>query len=178
MNNKLIDYYEAENNPDTNDTVEDFIDELFGNIPLYHYINAMFARTEAEFEDSLIKGLEGSLNAFMSLPYASSMMGDIAVVEPQIAFVPEPYVPQPEGAGRKIPKVSDLKNSGTVQSHMDDYVKHGKYKGEPARPYIDTNGTNTLVDEIMQGGTPIKDAHLPNGLRWDVPGSFRDANGT
>ena len=30
----------------------------------------------------------------------------------------------------------------------------------------------------MQGGTPIKDAHLPNGLRWDVPGSFRDANGT
>ncbi len=39
---------------------------------------------------------------------------------------------------------------------MDDYVKHGKYKGEPARPYIDTNGTNTLVDEIMQGGTPIK----------------------
>ena len=138
----------------------------------------MFARTEAEFEDSLIKGLEGSLNAFMSLPYASSMMGDIAVVEPQIAFVPEPYVPQPEGAGSKIPKVSDLKNSGTVQSHMDDYVKHGKYKGEPARPYIDTNGTNTLVDEIMQGGTPIKDAHLPNGLRWDVPGSFRDANGT
>ena len=30
----------------------------------------------------------------------------------------------------------------------------------------------------MQGGTPIKDAHLPNVLRWDVPGSFRDANGT
>ena len=29
----------------------------------------------------------------------------------------------------------------------------------------------------MQGGTPIKDAHLSNGLRWDVPGSFRDANG-
>ena len=178
MNNKLIDYYEEENNPNTNDTVEDTIDELFGNIPLYHYLNAMFARTGAEFDDSLIKGLEGSLNAFMSLPYASSMMGDIAVVEPQIAFVPEPYVPQPEGAGSKIPKVSDLKNSGTVQSHMDDYVKHGKYKGEPARPYIDTNGTNTLVDEIMQGGTPIKDAHLPNGLRWDVPGSFRDANGT
>ena len=23
-----------------------------------------------------------------------------------------------------------------------------------------------------------EDAHLPNGLRWDVPGSFRDANGT
>jgi hypothetical protein len=83
-----------------------------------------------------------------------------------------------EGAGSKLPKASELKNSSTVQSHMDDFVKHGKHKGEPARPYIDTNGTNTLVDEIMQGGTPIKDSYLPNGLRWDVPGSFRGAEGT
>ena len=58
MNNKLIDYYEAENNPDTNDTAEDSIDELFENIPLYHYLNTVFAKTEAEFEDSLIERIK------------------------------------------------------------------------------------------------------------------------
>ena len=72
MNNKLTDYYEAENNPDTNDTAEDSIDELFENIPLYHYLNTVFAKTEAEFEDSLMKGLNASYNAFMNLTYLNS----------------------------------------------------------------------------------------------------------
>ena len=127
MNNKLIDYYEEENNPNTNDTVEDTIDELFGNIPLYHYLNAMFARTGAEFDDSLIKGIEGSLNAFMSLPYASSMMGDIAVVGPQMAFVPEPYVPQPEAAGKvKTVNYDDLPSN--AQNAYKGYEKNG-WKG-------------------------------------------------
>ena len=87
----------------------------------------MFARTEAEFEDSLIKGLEGSLNAFMSLPYASSMMGDIAVVGPQMAFVPEPYVPQPEAAGKvKTGNYDDLPSN--AQNAYKGYEKNG-WKG-------------------------------------------------
>ena len=61
---------------------------------------------------------------------------------------------------------------------MNDIVIKGPYKGELARPYIDTNGTNSLVNEIIQGGTPIKDASLPNGLRWDVTGTFRGSTGT
>jgi len=60
---------------------------------------------------------------------------------------------------------------------MNDFVKKGSYKGEVARPYIDSNGTNSLVDEIMNGGTPIKDSALKNGLRWDVPGYFRGSEG-
>jgi hypothetical protein len=83
-----------------------------------------------------------------------------------------------DGAGMRIPKAAELKNSNAVQSHIDDFVKHGEYKGEAARPFIDANGTNTLVDEIIQGGPPMKDVYLPNGLRWDVPGNFRGVDGT
>ena len=120
MNNKLIDYYEAENNPDTNDTAEDSIDELFENIPLYHYLNTVFAKTEAEFEDSLMKGLNASYNAFMNLPYTSSMMGDIAVAEPQNAFAHEPYVSQFNIPGKNI-KISDSQFGKKVGEHAEDF---------------------------------------------------------
>lgn len=122
MNNKLIDYYEAENNPDTNDTVEDSIDELFRDIPLHHYLNAVFAKTESEFEDSLMKGLNASYNAFMNLPYANSMMGGIAVTEPKSAFAP--YAPTLENTGNEQIRqdlMSELTQSG-VKYNADDVI--------------------------------------------------------
>ena len=82
------------------------------------------------------------------------------------------------GAEYNIPKTSDLKNSQTVQNHMNDIIKKGLYKGELSRPYIDTNGTNLLLDEIMGAASPTKDTFLSNGLRWDVAGSFRGSEGT
>jgi hypothetical protein len=81
------------------------------------------------------------------------------------------------GGSNKLPKASDLKNTQTVQNKMVQFVKKGPYKGEPIRPYIDTNGTNTLVGEIMGAGNPVKDKFLNNGLRWDVSGTFRGSNG-
>ncbi len=77
---------------------------------------------------------------------------------------------------RGLPKASDLKNSQTVQKHINDIIKRGAYKGKISRPYIDTNGTNLLVDEIMNSTSPIKDVSLSNGLRWD--GIFRGSSGT
>lgn len=81
------------------------------------------------------------------------------------------------GSAIQIPKAYDLKNSQTVQIKMNDFVKKGPYKGEVARPYIDSSGTNSLVGEIMNAGTPVKDSSLKNGWRWDVPGYFRGADG-
>lgn len=83
----------------------------------------------------------------------------------------------PEGSGQTLSKASDLTNSQTVQNHMNDIIKKGANKGELSRPYIDTNGTNLLVDEIMGAGSPVKDTVLNNGLRWDIPGSFRGSKG-
>ncbi|NMA64908.1 MAG: hypothetical protein GX957_01535 [Clostridiaceae bacterium] len=82
-----------------------------------------------------------------------------------------------EGAGNAV-NASELKMSKTVQNHMNDIIKKGANKGDLARPYIDSNGTTLLVDEIMKGGTPVKDAVLKNGLRWDVNGTFRGSTGT
>ncbi len=72
-----------------------------------------------------------------------------------------------------IPKASELKISGTVENHLNDIVKRGPFKGELSRPYINTSGTNLLIDEIMNATTPTPDAFLSNGFRWDTPGSFR-----
>lgn len=43
---------------------------------------------------------------------------------------------------------------------------------ELSKPYVESNGTNLLLQEIMDSGVPVKDVSLPNGMRWDVPGSF------
>lgn len=76
-----------------------------------------------------------------------------------------------------LPKGSELKNSETVQNHMNDIVKKGDYRGELSRPYIDTKGTNLLLDEIINAAPPVKDSFLNNGLRWDVQGTFRGSPG-
>ncbi|HEL9643407.1 MULTISPECIES: hypothetical protein [Streptococcus] len=56
----------------------------------------------------------------------------------------------------------------TVKNHAYDIATKGKYN----RPYIDSNGTGLLIQEIINSGIPTKDKYLPNGWRWDVPGSF------
>ena len=65
----------------------------------------------------------------------------------------------------------------TVLNHMDDLIKHGSYAGEISRPYIDSNGTTLLLDEIMHSATPKLDAYVTNALRWDVQGTFRGSSG-
>ena len=82
-----------------------------------------------------------------------------------------------EGTSNAI-NASELKMSKTVQKHMNNIIKKGANKGDLARPYVDSNGTTMLVDEIMKGGTPVKDTALKNGLRWDVEGTFRGSTGT
>ncbi|EOW2581766.1 hypothetical protein ACOUWG_001918 [Listeria monocytogenes] len=77
-----------------------------------------------------------------------------------------------------IPKATDLKNSNTVQKHIEEIVKKGANKGQLSRPYIDTDGTTLLLDEIMNAASPVKDSVLSNGLRWDVEGVFRNSKGT
>jgi len=77
-----------------------------------------------------------------------------------------------------IPRGENLKMSKTVQNHINDIIKRGRNSGQLSRPYIDSNGTILLLDEIMAAGEPIKDAVLSNGLRWDINGKFRGTAGT
>jgi len=72
----------------------------------------------------------------------------------------------------------DLKMSNTVQNHMNDIIERGQNKGQLVRPYIDSNGTTLLTQEIMESGIPVKDSFLENGLRWDVEGTFKGSTGT
>jgi hypothetical protein len=74
-------------------------------------------------------------------------------------------------------RAASLTNTQTLQAHIEDVIRHGPNKGQLSRPYIDTSGTNTLFDEIMQASKPTKDAVLANGLRWDTPGAFRGSDG-
>lgn len=59
----------------------------------------------------------------------------------------------------------------TVKNHAQDIVKRGSRVGEKSRPYVDSNGTNLLLKEIINSKPPAKDKGLPNGLKWEVPGS-------
>ncbi|EAD9125306.1 hypothetical protein AOC40_14140 [Listeria monocytogenes] len=72
----------------------------------------------------------------------------------------------------KIPKATELVMTETVNTHILEIIKRGMNAGELSRPYIDSDGTELLVQEIMDSRMPIKDIYLPNGLRWDVSGSF------
>lgn len=58
----------------------------------------------------------------------------------------------------------NLKYSDTVSN----YYKNG------SRPYCNSN---TLVKEIMQAKTPIKDPQSATGLKWLVEGSYNGTNG-
>ena len=65
----------------------------------------------------------------------------------------------------------------TVEDHIKDVVKRGLYKGELARPYVET-GANLLLDEIMASSAPMTDKFVATAMRWDVSGSFRGIDGT
>jgi hypothetical protein len=82
------------------------------------------------------------------------------------------------GGGQQIPRASDLNMSNTVRNHANDLVRRGPNRGLPSRPYVNSNGTNMLLDEIMGSKHPVRDVILDNGLRWDVPGTFRGKAGT
>lgn len=63
-----------------------------------------------------------------------------------------------------------------MAKHADDVIGRGPFKGEAARPYL--NSPNT-IEEIMKGGTPVPDpGGVPGALRWDVGGTFRGSEGT
>lgn len=69
-------------------------------------------------------------------------------------------------------KASDLSMTETVKNHANDVIKRGKYVGEEARPYVNNAGTDLIIQEIIDGGFPVKDKFLPNGWRWEVNGTF------
>jgi len=63
----------------------------------------------------------------------------------------------------------------TVAQHGADVVKRGQFAGQLARPYVNSALT---AREIMSAGQPAADKVVAGALRWDVPGSFRGAEGT
>ena len=73
----------------------------------------------------------------------------------------------------KIPDAQDLTMSETVKGHIIDLGKSGQL----SRSYLESNGTNLLINEIMHGSKPIPDKILPHGLRWDVTGTYRGTFG-
>ena len=69
-------------------------------------------------------------------------------------------------------QASELTMTETVKNHANDVIKRGKYIGDKARPFVDKAGTDLIIQEIIDGGIPVKDKYLPNGWRWEVEGSF------
>ena len=64
----------------------------------------------------------------------------------------------------------------TVASHATDIVTKGPFKGELARPFLNSPLT---IQEIMAAGKGIPDpGGVAGALRWDVPGAFRGTEGT
>ena len=51
-------------------------------------------------------------------------------------------------------KASDLSMTETVKNHANDVIKRGKYIGEEARPYVNNAGTDLIIQEIIDGGSP------------------------
>ena len=88
-----------------------------------------------------------------------------------------------QGAGDAVNSVSqtikaaDLRMTKTVSNHINDIIMQGNYKGSLARPYIDSNGTNMLIDEIIGSAPPVRDATLAGGLKWVVEGTYRGSEG-
>ncbi len=86
------------------------------------------------------------------------------------------FLAQTGSGGQSLPSPDELKLSDTVAKHLNDVVQHGQYKGELARPYLNSKLT---IQQIMEAQDPIPDpGGIPGGLRWDVPGWFRDSYGT
>ena len=167
INMELQNYYAAKNNPDTNDTVEDSIDAFFGNIPLYNYLNAIFAPTERERKRNLIRGIESSLRAIENLPYTSSMMGDISIVHPYPAVVPdvqpyadttpEPFPPAADSAGNGRAKVGDnFGKLGTMVEHPGQKVNWNNTTTHGTERMTQRGITQKMVDDWIANGKVLK----------------------
>lgn len=82
---------------------------------------------------------------------------------------------------------STLKMTKKVESHFYELTKKTKvgnngvtvqFPGESTRPYVNSNGTTSLIDEIMSAQKPVPDpGGLPNGVRWDVQGTYNSKSG-
>ena len=78
-------------------------------------------------------------------------------------------------APRAVPtQVGKYKLTDTVANHADDVVKRGPFKGERARPFLNSPHT---IDEIITGGKGVPDKFVDGALRYDVPGTFRGRSG-
>lgn len=66
-------------------------------------------------------------------------------------------------------RVGDYKYTQTAGNHVNDIVGKGGFKGELARPYMNSPHT---VNEIISTGKGIADpGGIPGALRYDVPGN-------
>lgn len=73
-------------------------------------------------------------------------------------------------------KLGRFKMTQTVANHAGDIVKKGPFKGELARPYLNSPHT---VEPILQTGKGVADPHgVAGALRWDAPGAFGGSQGT
>ncbi len=89
----------------------------------------------------------------------------------ELAVGQSPQVAQPHAPSAQAP----LKLTETVANHATDVVTKGPFKGELARPFINSPLT---MQEIMAAGKPVPDAIKAGALRWNVPGAFRGSAGT
>lgn len=72
--------------------------------------------------------------------------------------------------------VGGFKMTETVAKHAADVVTKGPFKGELARPFLNSPLT---IGEIRAAGKGIADpGGVAGALRWDVPGAFRGSQGT
>lgn len=79
-------------------------------------------------------------------------------------------------AGKAVSQagISEYVYTKTAAKHFSDIVKKGIYKGEMARPYMNSPLT---IQEIMQAGKGIPDATFKGGVNRKVPGVFRGTQG-
>ena len=111
-------------------------------------------------------GTEGVFKTTIKNPGVAETCEKIAANPPKMEIVKEAKITSQfvekttKNLAKLFPKVEDLKMSQTVENHMHDIIKKGSLKGEAARPYIDSNGTRLLLNEIMQADKPIKDLYL------------------
>ena len=73
-------------------------------------------------------------------------------------------------------RIGEYQYTRTAGNHINDIVTRGEFKGELARPYL--NSPNT-ISEIVGTGRGVPDpGGVAGALRYDVPGTFRNTQGT
>ena len=65
--------------------------------------------------------------------------------------------------------------SGTVMRHVPELVRYGPFRGEFARPYLQST---LVILQMMLAKAPVADRWVSTAMRWDVPGFFRGRSGT